>query len=326
MYCIPVTRLRMVLAFAGIRMSSASSTARQLATAWTVVHTPQMRCTKAHASRGSRPCITVSIPRNCVEVAHALEILPFSDCASMRRWPSMRVIGSTTTLVLAIVRLLRGRRFGYLVGAAAAMDLRVHRGRAMRGDSGGGPDRERGADEVRALLDREPADVRQAAVERSHRVPEVRLGAAEARMPGADRPARAAVPLEDRAGREGRRSLATHFVQAPALSRPFIIERLDELARVEVRATRALVVDALAVGEQRAPLAIDRGKASEREVMHDRRGHDVTDRRTARDRDDRLVPDDFAPADGARRVGTRRLHAPPVRAPPESGRGRGGGG
>src|ERR1035437_4700666 len=184
MYCIPVTRLRRVFAFAGIRMSSASSTARQLATACTVVHTPQMRCTNAHASRGSRPCMMVSIPRNCVDVAHALEIFPFSDCASMRRWPSMRVIGSTTTLVLAIVRLLPGCRLGYLVGAAAATNLREHRSRAVRGDPCRRPYRERQTDRVRALLDRESADVRQAAVERRHRVPEVRLGAAKAWMSG----------------------------------------------------------------------------------------------------------------------------------------------
>src|ERR1039458_2260971 len=119
----------------------------------------------------------------------------------------MRVIGSTTTLVLAIVRLLPGRRFGYLVGAAAAADLRVHRGRAVRGDSGGGSDRGRRTDRIRALLDREPADVREAAVERRHRVPEVRFRAAETGMSGADRPVRAIVPHEDRAGRERLRPL-----------------------------------------------------------------------------------------------------------------------
>jgi hypothetical protein len=43
-----------------------------------------------------------SIPRNCVDVAHALEMRPFSASVSMRRCPSMRVIGSTTTLVAAV--------------------------------------------------------------------------------------------------------------------------------------------------------------------------------------------------------------------------------
>src|ERR1039458_6843249 len=290
MNCIPVTRLRMVFAFAGILMSSASWSARQLATACTVVHTPQMRCTNAHASRGSRPCMMVSIPRNCVDVAHALEIFPFSDCASMRRWPSMRVIGSTTTLVLAIVRLLLGRRLGYLVGAAAATNLREHRGRAVRGDPGRRPYRERQADRVGAPLDRESADVRQAAVEWRHRVPEVRLGAAKAWMSGADRPARPIVPHEDRAGRERRRPLAAHFVQTPPLPRALVVERLHELSGVEVRAPRALVVDALAVCEQRPSLAVDGGKPAEREVVHDGRGDDVADRRASRNVQDRLRP------------------------------------
>ena len=53
-------------------MSSASSTARQDATACTTVQTPQIRWVKAQASRGSRPCMMISIPRNCVDVAQAL--------------------------------------------------------------------------------------------------------------------------------------------------------------------------------------------------------------------------------------------------------------
>ena len=75
----------MMFALAGILMLSASSTARQLAIAWTAVQTPQMRCVNAHASRGSRPCMMISMPRNCVADAQALAIFPFSDCASMRR-------------------------------------------------------------------------------------------------------------------------------------------------------------------------------------------------------------------------------------------------
>ena len=42
------------LALSGISMPSASSTADR-ACAWTVVQTPQMRCVKIQASRGSRP-------------------------------------------------------------------------------------------------------------------------------------------------------------------------------------------------------------------------------------------------------------------------------
>ena len=35
--------------------------------AWTVVQTPQMRCVKAQASRGSRPFRMISMPRNMVD-------------------------------------------------------------------------------------------------------------------------------------------------------------------------------------------------------------------------------------------------------------------
>ena len=91
-------------------MSSASSTARQEATAWTTVQTPQIRWVKAQASRGSRPCMMISIPRNWVEVAQALAIRPFSAWASIRRCPSIRVMGSTTTRVLAMGLLLPGGR------------------------------------------------------------------------------------------------------------------------------------------------------------------------------------------------------------------------
>src|SRR5450756_1302374 len=216
MNCIPCTRFLIVFAFAGIRMFRASSTARQLAMACTAVQTPQMRWVKAHASRGSRPCMMISMPRNCVDDAHALAIFPFSDCASMRKWPSMRVIGSTTTLVLAIVILRFGSGFRHLVGRLAALDLRVHSGGCVRRDAGGRANGERGADSVDALLHRETAHVRESPVEGRHRVPKVRLGAADAGMAGADGPARARVPEEDRTRRVRLRAFAPYRVQAPS--------------------------------------------------------------------------------------------------------------
>src|SRR5450759_2529685 len=218
MNCIPFTRFRMVFAFAGILMFRASSTARQLATAWTAVHTPQIRWVKAHASRGSRPCMMISMPRNCVDDAHALAIFPFSDCASMRKWPSMRVIGSTTTLVLAIVILRFGSGFRHLVGRLAALDLRVHGGCGVRRDAGDRADCERGTDIVDALLHRETTHVRESPVEGRHRVPEVRLGAADAGMAGADWPACARIPLEDRTRRVRLRAFAPYRVQAQSLT------------------------------------------------------------------------------------------------------------
>src|SRR5665647_1140020 len=169
MYCIPCTRFLMVFAFAGILMLRASSTARQLAMAWTAVQTPQIRCVNAHASRGSRPCMMVSMPRNCVDDAHALAIFPFSDCASMRRWPSMRVIGSTTTLVLAIVILRFGPGLRHLVSCLAFPDLREHSGGSVRRHAGDSTDGECRTDRISAPFDGESANVRKSAVEGSHR-------------------------------------------------------------------------------------------------------------------------------------------------------------
>ena len=239
------------------------------------MQTPQIRWVKAQASRGSRPCMTISIPRNWVEVAHALAIRPFSAWASIRRWPSIRVMGSTTTLVLAMVLLLPRSvgpvpadglalvppTTGSSRGSAALADL-VDAGRDGVGrHAGRRPDRQRRAEQVHPLLDAEPADVGQPVVERRHRVPEVRLGAADAGMPGADRPAGAGVPLEDRAGRERGRPFASDLVEAPPLARRLVVELFDELARVEVGAAGALVVDACAVGEEGPSLGVERRAA-----------------------------------------------------------------
>jgi len=65
------------------------------------VHTPQMRSTKAQASRGSRPLRMTSRPRHIVPVLTRRRgsRCSSSSSTSMRRWPSMRVTGSTTTRV-----------------------------------------------------------------------------------------------------------------------------------------------------------------------------------------------------------------------------------
>src|SRR3982751_2392762 len=86
--------LRMYCAFSGTSSWSAFSTARTEAMAWTVVQTPQNRCVKSHASRGSRPWRMRSMPRNICPDDHALRTTPPSTSASIRRCPSMRVTGS----------------------------------------------------------------------------------------------------------------------------------------------------------------------------------------------------------------------------------------
>ncbi len=69
--------LRMELAFSGILILSASSTARTEVSACVPVHTPQMRCVKAQASRGSRPLRITSSPRHMVPVETALRMMLF---------------------------------------------------------------------------------------------------------------------------------------------------------------------------------------------------------------------------------------------------------
>src|SRR5450631_824946 len=106
--CAITMRFRMSCAFSGISRLSAFSTVRTDAIAWTVVQTPQNLCVKSHASRGSRPVRIVSMPRNIWPEDQAFVTFPPLTSTSMRRWPSMRVIGSTTILVIGVPLLRRG--------------------------------------------------------------------------------------------------------------------------------------------------------------------------------------------------------------------------
>src|SRR4051812_23499801 len=94
----------MYCAFSGTSSCSAFSTARTDAIACTVLHTPQKRCVKSHASRGSRPCRMRSMPRNICPDDHAFRTTPPSTSASIRRCPSMRVTGS---MVIRDISLLQ---------------------------------------------------------------------------------------------------------------------------------------------------------------------------------------------------------------------------
>ena len=106
--------------------------------------------------------MTISMPRNWVEVAHALVIRPFSACASIRRWPSIRVIGSTTTLVLAMGLLLPGAAGPFVPAGGSPVPPSTGSSRARRRwriwwtpvatacarHAGRRADRQRGAEEV----------------------------------------------------------------------------------------------------------------------------------------------------------------------------------
>ncbi len=69
----------MYCAFSGTSRPSAFSTARTEAIACTVVQTPQKRCVKSQASRGSRPCRIRSMPRHICPDDQALRDLAAVD-------------------------------------------------------------------------------------------------------------------------------------------------------------------------------------------------------------------------------------------------------
>src|SRR5687767_275254 len=133
----------------------------------------------------------ISIPRNCVADAHDSAMRPFSSWTSIRRCPSIRVIGTTTSFVRAMLHLLLVDLVGLVPGALDACHDR------MGGHAGRRPHRQSGADHVRCALDAEAGDPRESPVEWRHRVPEVALGASDARMPSPDGPVGAVVPLND---------------------------------------------------------------------------------------------------------------------------------
>ena len=101
MPCAATIMLRMYWALSGTSRLSAFSTARTEVIACTVVQTPQMRWVKIQASRGSRSLRISSMPRHIWPDDQALVTLPSSTSQSMRRCPSMRVMGSIVMRVKA---------------------------------------------------------------------------------------------------------------------------------------------------------------------------------------------------------------------------------
>src|SRR6266487_4879619 len=112
------------------------------------------------------------------------------------------------------------------------------------------------------------AYVRQRLIERRHGIPEAGLRAADTAMPDADGPVRAIVPLDARAVIVGRGPFAPHLVEAPALLVTFITPLLHKLTGIVVRAARAIIVNAVAVGKQRSPQVISRWQLFEGQIVH----------------------------------------------------------
>src|ERR1035441_8868139 len=89
------------------------------------------------------------------------------------------------------------------------------------------------------------------------------------------------VPLDYRAGVIGNRTTASHFVQAIALARILIVERLDEQAGIVVSPTVAGVVHAAAVKLLWPTLAVELGNLTQHKKMRNDTHHHVGDGRAA---------------------------------------------
>lgn len=109
------------------------------------------------------------------------------------------------------------------------------------------------------------------------------LGAAEAGMPDAHRPGIGPniAELDGRAVGIGLGSLATEFVETPALAVTFVAELLGEAGGIEMRPAFAVVVDQASIGEERPALAVKVRQLLKRQIIEDRREQVVGRGRTS---------------------------------------------
>src|SRR6266702_6095244 len=173
----------------------------------------------------------------------------------------------------------------------------------MNSEGGSGTGRQTKADLVGGRLDAETGNVRQTVVQRPHGIPELRFGTTGAAVTGTDRPAGLFVIPLGRAVVERGRPLAPHLVEAEPLAMGIITPMLDILSGVEMRTPLAVVVNALAVCEQRAPLTVQRRNFAEHQVMYYRGGQVICVARAAGAVDDGSARHRIPDADSAGRIG-----------------------
>jgi hypothetical protein len=192
------------------------------------VQTPQMRSTKAQASRGSRPLRMTSRPRHMVPVETALRMtLLSSRFTSTRMWPSMRVTGSTTTRLPELSSLKPWVSYAdpcqsppcLLSAGSCLWDARLMALTAAWATTAAPTTPAPCHPPCRRWIRRRTGDVGEAVVERAL-VPEAVFGAADAAVAGLDGEGHAAVPAHGGAGVVGGGALAAHLVEAVALARP----------------------------------------------------------------------------------------------------------
>ena len=180
----------------------------------------------------------------------------------------------------------------------------MHRRRCRREAGQAEPDR------VDPAADIEAGDVGEPLIERRHRVPEIRLGATDAGMTTSDRPVGTFVPPHDRTVLRRCRPFASHLVKAVAVAMRLVAPGFHVLPGIEMRAPLAIVVDSLAVGEQRTPVLIERRPSFQGQVVNDKRGDVLRIGRTCRHVDEVLdAGDGVGDGQGAGRVRSRRRDA-----------------
>src|SRR6516164_858973 len=117
--CWAIIMFRMYWALSGTSTFSACSTERIDEMACTVVQTPQKRWANDQASCGSRPLRIVSMPRHIWADDQALVTVPPFTSTSIRRCPSMRVIGSS--VIRAMYCLLKDQVNSYCQGLGCSL-------------------------------------------------------------------------------------------------------------------------------------------------------------------------------------------------------------
>ena len=155
----------------------------------------------------------------------------------------------------------------------------------------------------------QPRHVREPVVEGGHGVPEGRFGAPDAAVTRPDGPVRGVVPLDGRAVVVAAGALASQPVQAPTLAVSLVAPLDGELAGVEMSPPWAVVVDAVAVGEQGAVQFVAGRQRPERQEMRQRGGEVVDVHRAARQVHDGHARDDVPDCDGVGRVRLGRRYA-----------------
>src|SRR5579864_3940990 len=264
-YWLAPIMLRMRFAFSGTSMPSASSTARTEVSACTVVQTPQIRCVQIQASRGSRPRRISSIPRNIVPELQASVTAPLFTSASMRRWPSIRVTGSTTMRAITLLLCLLSQFFGRWGGPHSVAD---RAGDAMDNRCTSDRGRYPNADLPGSDVCSESRNIRQTFVKWRLRLPEVVASTPDTSMPRLDRPTGCVIEAHRRAVERCLRTFAPHLVEAPAAPVSLVAPLLHVATSVKMSTALALIMDDPSIRKERPIVLIDCRQLAEGQVMH----------------------------------------------------------